>query len=158
MMMIEEETQPVDGFTVVGITTRTTNKDGKATDDINALWQKFFEDAVGEKIPHRVGEAIYAVYHDYEGDHESPYALTIGCRVEKIDETLPLDLDAAFVERGDYMIFAARGEQPKSLVETWQAIWKSDIKRSFRTDVEVYGPRFFEPDTHEILVCIGVEG
>lgn len=154
--MHEDNAQNIDGFTIVGVTTRTTNKDGQAVDDINALWQRFFEDAVGEAIPHRMGEAIYAVYHDYEGDHEAPYSLTIGCRVEKLDETLPPGLDAAFVERGDYMIFAAQGEQPKALIDTWQSVWKSDIKRAFRTDVEVYGARFFEDGLHEILVCVGV--
>jgi predicted transcriptional regulator YdeE len=155
--MNEDNAQNIEGFTVVGITARTTNKDGKATDDINALWQRFFEDNIGEAIPGRIGEAIYAVYHDYEGDHEAPYSLTIGCMVKELDGALPQGLDAAFVERGDYMIFAARGEQPKALVETWQSIWKSDIKRDFRTDVEVYGARFFEEGLHEILVCIGVK-
>jgi predicted transcriptional regulator YdeE len=154
--MHEDTAQNIDGFTVVGITTRTTNKDGQASDDINALWQRFFEDNIGEAIPGRVGEAIYAVYHDYEGDHEAPYSLTIGCMVKNLNNDLPHGLNAVFVERGDYMIFAARGEQPKALVETWQAVWKSDIKRAFRTDVEVYGARFFEEGLHEILVCIGV--
>ncbi len=156
--MTANQTQNIDGFTVVGITVRTTNKDGKATDDINALWQRFFEDAVGDAIPNRVGNAIYAVYHDYEGDHDAPYSLTIGCKAEKLDGVLPQGLDAAFVERGDYMIFAARGEQPKALIETWQSVWKSDLKRAYRTDVEIYGARFFEEGLHEILVCIGVKG
>ena len=155
--MSEKQTQNLDGFTVIGITTRTTNKDGQASDDINALWQRFFEESVGDRIPNRTGEAIYAVYHGYEGDHDAPYSLTIGCQSEKPDGAIPEGLDSAFVERGDYMIFAARGEQPKALIETWQAIWKSETKRAFRTDVESYGRRFFEPGLHEILVCIGVQ-
>lgn len=151
------ETQNIDGFTIIGITTRTSNKGGQASEDINALWQRFFEDAIGDQIPNREGQAIYAVYHDYEGDHDAPYSLTIGCKATMPEDGfLPDGLDMAFVERGDYMIFAAQGEQPKALIETWQAVWKSDIKRAFHTDVEIYGQRFFEPGLHEILVCIGV--
>ncbi len=157
---IENDAQQMSemgGFRVVGITVHTNNADGKATDDINTLWQRFFEEAVGEAIPARDGEAIYAVYHSYEGDHTKPYALTIGCRVKSDDFALAPGLDQVFVESGDYMIFAAQGEQPKALLETWGAVWKTDINRNFKTDVEIYGPRFFEDGLHEILVCIGVK-
>lgn len=152
-----KESQKLGGFTVVGVTTRTTNKDGKATDDINALWQRFFEEAVGEAIPAKDGEAIYAVYHDYAGDHTADYSLTIGCRVKSDDFAIVDGLSSVFIEGGDYMIFAAQGEQPKALLETWQSIWKTDLKRTFRTDVEIYGPRFFEEGLHEVLICVGVK-
>ncbi|PZQ48620.1 MAG: hypothetical protein DI551_01225 [Micavibrio aeruginosavorus] len=153
-----KETQEISGFTVVGLTIRTTNKDGKAAEDINALWQRFFEEAVGEAIPAKDGQAIYSVYHSYEGGADAPYSLTIGCRIKPgADIALVEGLTSVFVEGGDYMIFAAQGEQPKALVETWQAVWKSDLKRAFRTDVEIYGSRFFEAGLHEILVCVGVK-
>lgn len=151
-----EDTQKLGGFNIVGITTRTTNKDGQATNDINILWQRFFEEAVGEAIPSKDGEAIYAIYHDYEGDHEAAYSLTIGCRVKNDDFALADGLASVFVETGDYLIFAAQGEQPKALLETWQSIWKTDLKRAYRTDVEIYGPRFFEEGLHEVLICVGV--
>lgn len=151
------EAQKLGGFTIVGVTTRTTNKDGKATDDINTLWQRFFEEAVGEAIPAKDGEAIYAVYHDYAGDHEAAYSLTIGCRVKSDDFALTDGLSSVFVEGGDYLIFAAQGEQPKALIETWQSIWKTNLPRTFKTDVEIYGPRFFEEGLHEVLICVGVK-
>ena len=153
------ETTEIGGFTVVGLTIRTTNADGKAAEDINALWQRFFEEAVGEAIPSKDGQALYAIYHSYEGGAEAPYSLTIGCRVKPdADFALTEGLESVFVEGGDYMVFAAQGEQPKALIDTWQAVWKSDLKRRFKTDVEIYGPRFFEAGLHEILVCIGVHG
>ena len=152
-----KEEPELGGFTVAGITVTTCNEDDKAAEDINALWQRFFEEAVGEAIPHKDGEAIYAVYHDYEGDHTKPYKLTIGCRVAKDDFALPEGIDSIFVPQANYQIFSATGEQPKALLETWGAIWKSDIKRTYACDLEIYGPRFFEEGLHEILVCIGVE-
>lgn len=152
------ETTEISGFTVVGLTIRTNNKDGGAADDINALWQKFFEEAVGEAIPAKDGQAIYAIYHGYEGGADQPYSLTIGCRIRPdADIALVEGLCSVYVENGDYMVFAAQGPQPKALTDTWQAIWKSDLKRVFKTDVEIYGPRFFEEGLHEILVCVGVK-
>jgi predicted transcriptional regulator YdeE len=152
-----QETQELGGFNVVGITTRTTNAGGQAAADINALWLRFFEEAVGEAIPHKDGKAIYALYHDYEGDHEKPYSLTIGCRVESTDFAMPEGMTSQFVPKADYAVFAAAGEQPKALLDTWQSVWKSDLPRSYDCDVEIYGPRFFEEGLHEILVCIGVK-
>ena len=154
---IAADTAEMGGFRVVGLTIRTTNEGDKAAEDINGLWLRFFEEAVGEAIPAKDGEAIYAIYHSYDGDHTKPYSLTIGCRVRSDDFALPEGLDYVTVEKGDYMVFAAQGEQPKALLETWGAIWKTDLPRNFKTDVEIYGPRFFEEGVHEILVCIGVK-
>jgi predicted transcriptional regulator YdeE len=152
-----QQTENLGGFNVVGITTRTTNENGKAAADINALWQQFFEQAVGEAIPHKDGKAIYALYHDYDGDYQKPYSLTIGCRVETTDFSLPEGMTSVFVPKADYMVFAATGEQPKALIDTWQGVWKSDLPRTYACDIEIYGPRFFEEGLHEILVCIGVK-
>jgi len=151
------QSQPLDGFHVVGITIRTDNADGRAANDINALWQRFFDEAVGQAIPAKDGHALYAVYHAYAGDHTAPFSVTLGCKVAANDFTLPAGLSSIFVEGGDYQIFAARGEQPKALMQTWEGIWRTPLNRAFRTDVEIYGPRFFEPDLHEVLVCIGVK-
>ncbi len=155
--MSTEAVQDIGGFTVVGISVTTTNKDGQAALDINALWQHFFEQAIGDRIPHKDGEAIYALYHGYEGDHEQPYTLTIGCRVLRDDFAMPEGMEAVFVPQSHYAVFSAQGEQPKALIDTWQSVWKSDLPRSYICDLEIYGPRFFEPDLHEILVCIGVK-
>jgi predicted transcriptional regulator YdeE len=155
--MQQIETEKLGGYNVVGLTARISNADGQAAESINALWQKFFEDAVGDHIPHKDGKAIYAVYHDYAGGHEDPYSLTIGCRVENTDFALPPGMESVFVSQGNFAIFAARGEQPKALLQTWEGIWKSNLPRTYQFDVEIYGPRFFEPALHEILVCIGVK-
>ena len=34
----------------------------------------------------------------------------------------------------------------------------ADLEREFKTDFEVYGPRFFEDGLHEVLVHIGIRG
>ena len=41
-------------FNVIGISMRTTNEEGQSGKDIPALWNKFFSEAVGEKIPNKI--------------------------------------------------------------------------------------------------------
>lgn len=143
----------VDAFDVVGISILTDNS--KGTDDINALWERFFKESVGQYVPNKVNDNIYAVYSDYEGDHEAPYRLTIGYRVNG-DET-PDTMTRVHIIDQDYAVMSATGEQPKALIETWQAIWSGDLPRSFKTDFELYGPRFFEDGVNEVLIHIGIE-
>ena len=143
----------VKEFDVVGVSIVTDN--AKGTDDINALWEQFFAQSVGQKLDNKIDDVIYAVYSDYEGDHEAPYRLTIGYRVS--NDNTPEDMHRVGVQTGEYAMMSAAGEQPKALIETWEAIWSSDLGRSFKTDFEVYGPRFFEAGVHEVLVHVGVD-
>ena len=60
------------------------------------------------------------------------------------------------IEDGAYAMMSATGTQPQALLETWEAIWSGDLDRRFKTDFEVYGPRFFEEGVHEVLVHVGL--
>lgn len=144
----------VESFDVVGVSIITNNE--KGTDDINALWERFFKESIGQSIPNRSDDVIYAVYSDYEGDHEAPYRLTIGYRVSS-DET-PETMRRITVQAQEYAVMSAAGKQPDALIETWKAIWSSeDLPRAYTTDFEVYGPRFFEDGVNEVLVHIGIK-
>lgn len=143
----------VDTFDVVGISVITDNS--KGTEDINALWERFFKESVGQYVPDKVNDNIYAVYSDYEGDHEAPYRLTIGYRVTGTET--PKTMTRVNVIDQDYAVMSAAGQQPKALIETWQAIWSGDLPRSFKTDFELYGPRFFEDGVNEVLIHVGIE-
>lgn len=150
--------QQIDAFAVAGISC-VTQRD-KAAEDINALWEKFFKDSVGQMIDNKESDIIYCVYSDYQGDHEAPYTVTIGYKLKSLNETANAaisNFETIRVETSDYAMMSAGGEQPKALLETWEAIWSSDLDRTYKTDFEVYGPRFFEPDVNEVLICIGVK-
>lgn len=144
------------GFVVVGVSAVVSNDGGQASDAINALWERFFEEQVGQKIEGRADDVIYAVYSDYEGDHTKPYRLTIGYKADDV-ESVGEGLARVQVVDGDYALMAAQGPQPESLIGVWEAIWASDLDRAYGTDYEVYGPRFFEDGVHEVLVCLGVK-
>ncbi len=149
--------EKIDGFSVVGISIVTDND--KAAEEINALWEEFFKKQIGQQIENRVDDVIYAVYSDYEGDHTKPYRYTIGYKIKgdaNLDTNLNDDLHHVKVKQADYAMMSAAGQQPKALIETWTAIWQSDLDRLYETDFEVYGQRFFEEGVHEVLVAIGV--
>lgn len=150
----------IDAFGVVGLSIVTDNS--KGAEEINALWERFFKESVGQILEaQKMNDVIYAVYSDYEGDHEAPYRLTIGYRVEKAGAdagvNLPDGMRRVQVVDQEYAVMSAAGAQPEALIETWRAIWSGDLPRSFQTDFEAYGPRFFEDGLHEVLVHIGIK-
>lgn len=149
----------VSPFYVVGLSARI-NGNETASEEINALWQSFFEGQIAHALLERQNDVMYAVYSEYEGDHTKPYRLTIGYRMKGDWSPAGDDFGALSpvqIQGGDYAMMGASGEQPKALIETWQAVWQSDLNRSFKTDFEVYGARFFEENVHEILVVVGVK-
>lgn len=144
----------VDTFDVVGVSIVTDN--AKGTDDINALWERFFKESVGQYVPNKANDNIYAVYSNYEGDHEAPYRLTIGYRVTG-DDT-PDNMHRVSIIDQSYAVMSALGPQPQGLIETWKAIWSSeDLGRTYKTDFELYGPRFFEDGINEVLIHVGIQ-
>ncbi len=153
----------IAAFTVAGVSIITSNE--TAAEDINALWELFFTEQIGVKLEeHRPDDTIYAVYSDYEGDHTKPYRYTIGYRVSEPadkngngDASLPKELHYVKCNEGEYAALTASGPQPQSIIETWTAIWESDMPRAFNTDFEIYGPRFFEEGINEALIYIGLK-
>lgn len=140
----------IEAFDVAGVSAVTANE--TAAEDINALWERLFHDRIGQKVQHKTDDVIYAVYSDYEGDHTKPFRVTLGYRVSGENP----DLYRITVQPQEYAVLSAAGEQPKAIIEAWRAIWASDLDRSFRTDFEAYGPRFFQDGLHEALIHVGV--
>lgn len=145
----------IDAFDVVGLSIVTTNKDDKAVEDINKLWEQFFCSRIGAELSSKSDDTIYAVYSDYEGDHDSPYRFTIGYRVNEVGHRLN-NMHHVKIEPGEYAVMSAAGKQPEALIQTWEALWSSDLDRSYKTDFEIYGPRFFAEGLHEVLVHVGL--
>lgn len=142
----------VEAFDVVGISVQTSRE--TATDDINALWERFFKESIGQKITHKTDDVIYCAYSDYEGDFEAPYRVTIGY---KVTNTVDIgNFTHVQVQGQDYAMMSAAGEQPKALLETWNAIWDSDLDRAYNTDFEIYGPNFFKQGVNEVVIAIGL--
>lgn len=146
-----------DAFTIVGISARTSNENGKAENDIPQLWQKFMAEGVAHRIPNKVDDTIYAIYTNYEGDHTKPYTIVIGCNVSNLDN-IPEDLTVKMVPSSNYTKFTAKGDLTKdAVINTWMEIWNTDLKRTYTTDIEIYGEKALNPTDGEADILIAVQ-
>ena len=117
---IVEET----GFTVVGISTRTTNaKEMSGKGVIAQQWDRFMKEGLLSKIPNKVDSKILAVYTDYESDANGAYSYILGARVSSADD-VPPGMVAQRVPAGRYAVFISeKGFVGKVVPETWSRIW-----------------------------------
>lgn len=144
-------------FYIVGISVRTSNENGKAAKDIPALWQKFIQNDMHAKVPHRLEDAIYAVYTNYEKDHTKPYDTVLGFKVKDL-KTIPENMVGVSIETSNYAKFVASGDLTKGVVvNKWKEIWNMDLDREYTSDFEVYGRKAQDPTNGEVVIFIAVK-
>ncbi|MGW9684136.1 GyrI-like domain-containing protein [Flagellimonas sp. 2504JD1-5] len=144
-------------LSIVGLSIRTSNDPGKADKEIPQLWEKFMADNTVARIPNKVDETIYAIYTDYEGDHTRPYTMVIGCNVFNLDN-IPDDLTVKMVPPANYTKFTAKGDLTKdAVINTWMDIWNTDLKRTYTTDMEIYGEKAMNPTDGEAEILVATE-
>jgi predicted transcriptional regulator YdeE len=150
------------GFTVVGISTRTTNAiemSGRGV--IGKQWERFMKDGLLATIPNRVDTNILAVYTDYESDHSGAYTFILGAKVSSA-EHVPPGMAIKNVPSGRYAVFtSARGPAAKVVPESWQRINSLPKSapggdRTYQADFEVYGPGAADPQHAQVEIHIGI--
>jgi len=131
-----------DAFHVAGLTVRTTNRDESdpSAGRLAALWGQFFDREIYASTPHRnADKRLFGVYSAYESDAHGAFDVTAGVSVAE-------GKGSVAIEAGDYLVFAARGEMPRLVVDAWQRVWRyfeahPEIVRRYRSDFEAYdGP------------------
>lgn len=152
--MTKHPRETKDVLRVIGIQMKTTNEKGQSGKDISHLWDKFRQENILDKIPNKKSKNILALYSDYEGDYTQPFNYMICCEVTSLED-VPAGMISKIVPPADYTILKAKGKFPDCLIETWQSIWQSDLKRSYRYDFEVY--KTMDPNHADIDVYIGVK-
>jgi len=89
-------------FTVVGISTRTTNaKEMSGKGVIAQQWERFMKESLLSKIHNKVDSNIRAVYTDYESDAKGANTYMTGARVSSADD-VPPGMVAKKVPGGQY--------------------------------------------------------
>jgi len=144
------------GFNVIGISVRTTNENGKAAEDIGALWGRFATENIASKIPNIIDETVYAVYTDYEGDYTKPYTAIVGFKVADLD-SIPNGMEGKSVDGATYNKFIAKGDLTgPAIIEQWEKIWKMNLNRKYTSDFETYGEKAADPTNGEAEIYIAV--
>jgi predicted transcriptional regulator YdeE len=150
------------GFLVIGIEAHTTNaREATADGIVPKQWQKFFQEGIFAKIPNRTGSNIYALYTDYESDHNGEYSFVIGAMV-KNGTVAPAGMVAKQVSGGQFAVISSdKGPLPKVVPAAWQAVWKMEddgkIKRAYQTDFEIYDKRSQDPQNAQVDIYVGLK-
>ncbi|MGI9525481.1 MAG: GyrI-like domain-containing protein [Weeksellaceae bacterium] len=150
--------EKIDSFKIIGIVTETSNENGKASEDLGKLWQKFYSENIPDKIPHKIGNEIYSIYTDYKTNHTGNYTCIIGFKVDSIEE-IPEGLVGKEIGSGNYHKYIAKGEMPDAVVNAWKEIWKNnaDLNRTFTADFEVYGDKSQNGGNSEVEIFIATD-
>jgi predicted transcriptional regulator YdeE len=133
----------MDAFTVIGIKTRTSNKDEMSgANKIGSLWGRFFAEGIVGKIPNKLNGEVLSVYHDYETDSSGPYSVMLGVKVAQ-GTLIPEGMEVIQIPVQEYQVFnCAQGPIPDVVIQAWQKIWSleknNEIKRKYSYDLEVY--------------------
>lgn len=143
---------------IIGISTETTNKNGKASEDLGKLWERFFSENIAARITNKKSEEIYSIYTDYESDYTGNYKAIIGFSVDSLDN-IPHDLIGRELDGGKYQKFVSRGNLPEAVATTWKDIWEKDkeLDRSYTADFEVYGEKSQNGDQSEVDIFIATK-
>lgn len=147
-----------NGFKIIGISTRTTNKGNQSAQDLGRLWEQFYADHIFEKIPNKVSTDILSIYTDYKSDYTDEYTTIIGIPVSTLEE-IPRGLIGRVFEADHFRKFVAKGEIPNAVVSTWLDIWKRDkeLNRKYSYDFEVYGPKSQNGKNSEVEIYIAIK-
>src|SRR5579864_7450545 len=151
-----------DGFTVIGITARTSNaKEMTPERTIGKQWMRLFQEGVLGKIPNKADANIVAVYTDYVSDHNGEYTYVLGARVKSAGE-IPEGMVAKTVPAGKYAVFTSeQGPAYQVVPQIWQKInslpkTATGGDRIYRADFEVYDERARDPQNTVVDVHVGI--
>lgn len=135
---------------------KTTNEGGQSGIDCGNLWQKFETESFAEKIIGKLGNEVYAVYFDYEGDDTTPFSYFIGCKVNPITKP-PKDMESLLIPSSNYYKTTAKGKMTGCITDTWKKIWNSKIKRTYKFDFEVYDERSKDWSNAEVDIFVSCD-
>jgi predicted transcriptional regulator YdeE len=146
-------------FNLIGIEARTSNhlEMNPETAQIPGLWGRFFQQNISARILVKTdSESILGVYTNYESDYTAPYSLIVAREVENLDG-IPDGMVGLRVPDQEYLVFAARGPMPQSLIAAWSTIWdyfssSPDYERAYTADFEEH-----RADGTEIDIYIAVK-
>jgi predicted transcriptional regulator YdeE len=151
------------GFTVIGISIRTSNaKEMSGNGVIAKQWDRFMKEGQLSRIPNKVDSSILAVYTDYESDANGAYTHMLGARVSSAD-SVPPGMVAKKVPAARYAVFlSAKGFVGKVVPETWTRIWavpkaEPGGNRAYQADFEVYDHRAADPHNAQVDIYVGIE-
>jgi predicted transcriptional regulator YdeE len=147
----------IEPFKLIGIRleTKTTNQQRQSSPDCEALWDRFERENLIDRIPDKLSDRVFAVYHDYDQDDPDSFNYFLGCKVNS-QASPPDGFTAIEVPAGRYQVTIAHGRMPYCTAQIWQEIEKLDMNRNFGVDFEVYADESTNRHDAEVPVFVSV--
>jgi len=149
-MKIENQSQALH---VVGIELRTSNRDAART--IPPHWRRFAEERIAERVPARIGDAVYAVYTHFEHagvDNDGAYSLVIGVAVPGASAQVPDGMLRVVAPASARAVFPVERGRFDLVGAAWQRVWQwNERPKTYVADYERYRA------DGEIELLIGVQ-
>jgi predicted transcriptional regulator YdeE len=137
---------------LIGIEVRTNNT---STADANELWNKYYTNDIQDRTPNCVDTRIFVLYNHYETNHTGDFNSLIGSPVSDL-KNIPQGMVGRLIPAQKYCVIRAEGTLPNAVIEAWKMIWRSDIKRTFKFDFELYDDRAQDSSNAEIDIFIAI--
>jgi predicted transcriptional regulator YdeE len=162
---MKKEAVSLNGFTLIGISARTNNKDemNPEASKIAGVAGNYWGNQVANAIQHRLNPGVtYAVYTDYESDEHGEYTYFIGEAVDSLEDQDMSQFATLDIPDSRYEKFTTdAGKMPDIVIASWQAIWQmteNDFggKRRYVADFEVFDQRAADANNAVIDIYIGV--
>lgn len=150
---------------LMGISVRTsyTQELDKMKGKIFPCVQRYFHEALFEKIPHRKNPGTtFCVYTDYESDYRGAYTYFIGEEVESFEANAMFE--RLTIPKQHYAKFTAGpAPMPDVVVDSWKEIWEmtpSELggERNYHADFEIYDERASDHQNIVMDLYIGIKG
>lgn len=151
--------QTIKKFHVIGISTRTTNRNGQSAKDIETLWSKFWSEEIQKQIPNKISDEIYAVYTDYESDFTGCYTTIVGLPVNSLAD-IPEGFVGITIDASLYQKFVSKGKMPEAVFNTWLEIWGNkelNLKRAYKADFTIHGKKYYDGNKAEVETFISIK-
>ncbi|MBS1647958.1 MAG: effector binding domain-containing protein [Bacteroidetes bacterium] len=147
-----------NGFKIIGISIRTTNKNNQAEQDLGNLWKQFFSENIMAKIPNKFSNHIVAIYTDYKSNFTEDYTAIIGIPVSTLNE-IPKGLIGREFPSENFKKHIAKGLMPNAVANTWRSLWQRDaeLNRKYSYDFELYGEKSQNGENSEVEIYIATK-
>ncbi|MCM3240114.1 effector binding domain-containing protein [Heyndrickxia oleronia] len=152
-----------DGFTFMGINTRTMNAIEVTPEGvIPSMWEKYYTGEIAAQIPNQVNpQHTIALYSNYESDVSSEYDFSIGTEVEEPNQSSN-DFVIKTIPASNYAVFTTnQGKFTEIVPMAWIDIWKwfetSGVERTYTGDFELYDERCVDPDQAVVDIYIAIK-
>jgi len=151
-------TVKIEPFKIIGISIRTTNENGQASQEIADLWQRFMSENVTSKIPNKIDNSVYSLYTEYESDYTKPYTAILGCKVENLNN-VPNGMVGKSFNGGTCSKSTAKGDLMQGLVvNQWSKIFEMELDRTYDADFEFFGEKAQNLADAKVEFYVGIKG